>query len=123
MNIADALYEYARAEIVPMIAGESEFTAGLLNGVLRASRKKLNIKVADNSMLKAIGIVQDNGEIDTESLRDFFDGVFEGKENLSVSLADLLKAATGISSDNELLQDRIKLTRSDADRLMDLLAR
>jgi hypothetical protein len=106
-----------------MIAGDSPLTAGLLNGALRASRKKINIQIADNSMLKAIGIVQDNGEVDQESLRDFFDGVFEGREILPVSLADLLKTATGISSDNELLQDTIKFTRADADRLLDLLAR
>jgi hypothetical protein len=123
MNITDALYEYAKSEIVPMIAGDSPLTAGLINGALRASRKKINIQIADNSMLKAIGIVQDNGEIDQESLRDFFDGVFEGREILPVSLADLLKTATGISSDNELLQDTIKFTRADADRLLDLLAR
>ena len=123
MNITDALYEYAKTEIIPMIAGDSPFTAGLLNGALRASRKKINIKIADNSMLKAIGIVQDDGEIDKESLRDFFDGVFEGRENLPVSLADLLKTATGITSESELLQDTIKFTRADADRLLDLLAR
>jgi hypothetical protein len=123
MNITDALYEYAKTEIVPMIAGDSPLTAGLINGALRASRKKINIQIADNAMLKAIGIVQDNGEIDQESLRDFFDGVFEGRENLPVSLADLLKTATGISSDSELLQDTIKFTRADADRFLDLLAR
>jgi hypothetical protein len=123
MNIADALYEFARTEIVPMVAGESELTAGLLNGVLRASRKKININIAGNSMLKAIGIVKDNGELDAESLKDFFDGVFEGKEMLPVSLADLLKATTGISSDNELLQDKLKFTRGDAERLLSLLGK
>jgi hypothetical protein len=123
MNIADALYEYAKSEIIPMIAGQSELTAGILNGALRAGKKKLTVNVADNSMLKAIGIVQDDGEIDKESLKDFFDGVFENQNTLPVSLADLLKAATGISSENELLQDKIKFTRVDADRLMELLSR
>lgn len=123
MNIADALYEFARTEIVPMVAGESELTAGLLNGVLRASRKKININIAGNSMLKAIGIVKENGELDAERLKDFFDGVFEGKEMLPVSLADLLKATTGISSDNELLQDKLKFTRGDAERLLSLLGK
>lgn len=123
MNITDALYEYAKAEIIPMVAGESELTAGLLAGALRASRKKINIKIADNSMLKAIGLVGEAGEIDTEVLRDFFDGAFEGRENMPVSLAELLKMATGIDSENELLQGRIKFTRADADRLLELLAR
>ena len=61
-----------------MVAGESELSAGLLNGALRASRKKLNIKIGENSMLQAIEVVQENGEIDKEVLRDFFDGVFDG---------------------------------------------
>lgn len=121
MNIADALYEFARTEIIPMIAGESQFTAGLLNGVLRASRKKITVQVADNSMLKAIGLVQDDGEIDTETLKDFFDGVFENNDVLPISLADILKTVTGISSDNELLQDKLKFTRSDTDRLLEML--
>jgi hypothetical protein len=123
MNITDALYEYAKAEIVPMIAGESELTAGILNGVLKASRKKITVKISDDSILKAVGLVQDDGNIDMEILRDFFDGAFEGKEILSVSLADLLKITTGITSDNELLKDKIKFTRSDGDRLLELLAR
>jgi hypothetical protein len=95
----------------------------LLSGALRASRKKVNIKISENSMLQAIGVVQENGEIDNDVLRDFFDGVFEGRENMPVSLAELLKMITGIDSDNDLLQGKIKFTRSDADRLLDLLAR
>lgn len=122
MNITDALYEFAKTEIIPMIAGESELTAGLLNGVLRASRKKVSVNIADNSMLKAIGIIQESGEVDTESLKDFFDGVFERKEIFSVSLKDLLKTVTGIDSDNELLRDKITFTRSDAERLMNILS-
>lgn len=122
MNITDAIYEFAKTEIIPMIAGESELTAGLLNGVLRASRKKVSVNIADNSMLKAIGIIQESGEVDTESLKDFFDGVFERKEIFSVSLKDLLKTVTGIDSDNELLRDKITFTRSDAERLMNILS-
>jgi hypothetical protein len=123
MNITDALYEYAKTDILPMIAGESEFTAGLLAGALRASRKKINVKIGENSMLQAIGLVQENGELDNEVLRDFFDGVFEGRENMPVSLAELLKLTTGIDSENELLQGKIKFTRADADRLLNLLSR
>ena len=122
MNITDAIYEFAKTEIIPMIAGESELTAGLLNGVLRASRKKVSVNISDNSMLKAIGIIQESGEVDTESLKDFFDGVFERKEIFSVSLRDLLKTVTGIDSDNVLLRDKITFTRSDAERLMNLLS-
>ena len=123
MNIAEALYEYAKSTVIPMIAKESELTAGVLNGALRAGRKKININISENSMLRAIGLVKDDGNIDGDCLKDFFDGVFEGKEVMPVSLADLLKVTTGISSDNELLQDKIKFTRLDADQLLELIIR
>ena len=123
MNIQDAIYEFAKQEIIPMIAGESELAAGLLNGVLRASRKKIAINVSENSMLKTIGFVNDDGNIDSEVVKDFFDGVFDNRDCIPVSLAELVQALTGIKSDNELLKDRIKITRSDADRLLDMISK
>ena len=123
MNIQDAIYEFARQEIIPMIAGESELTAGLLNGVLRASRKKIAINLTENSMLKAVGFVNENGDIDNEVVKDFFDGVFENRDCIPVSLADMVQTITGIKSDNELLKDRIKITRADADRLLDMISK
>lgn len=123
MNIPDALYEYAKSEIIPMIAAESDFSAGLLNGILRAGRKKIAVNVSDNSMLKTIGVIKDDGQIDNEAMKDFFDGFFDGKESMPVSLAEILKTLTGIDSDNELLVRKIKFTRADADRLLELLSR
>ena len=123
MNITDAIYEYAKSEVIPKIAGESQLTAGILNGLLKAGKKKIALKISDNSMLKSIGMIQEDGEINAETLKDFFDGVFENRDTLPITLAELLKTATGISSDNELLQGTIKITRADADRIIELLGK
>lgn len=123
MNISDAIYEYAKTEIIPVIANGSDFTAGLVNGILRAGRKKISVKISDNSMLKAVGIVKDDGNIDAETLKEFIEGVFEERTEMPITLADLLKATTGIDSDNELLQDKIKITRADAEKLIELIMR
>lgn len=118
MNIQDAVYQFAKSEIIPLLAGENEFLAGLINGALRAGRKKINIK---SPMLQNIGLVDDNGEINSDNAKEFFDGVFDEREKLRVSLAELLKMSTGIDSDNILLQDKITFTRSDAERFLELL--
>ena len=123
MNISDALYEYAKSEIVPVIARGSDFAAGLVNGILRAGKKKISVKFSDNSMLRSIGIVNEDGSVDAETLREFIEGVFDGRTEMPITLADLLKATTGITSDNELLQDRIKITRADAEKLLELIMR
>jgi hypothetical protein len=123
MNISDAIYEYAKTEIIPVIANGSDFTAGLVNGILRAGRKKISVKISDNSMLKAVGIVKDDGNVDAETLKEFIEGVFEERAEIPITLADLLKATTGIDSDNELLQDKIKITRADAEKLIELIMR
>jgi hypothetical protein len=123
MTTSDALYEYVKSEVVPMIAKDSEFVGGLLNGALRTSRKKLAAKLSDNSMLQAIGLVQENGEINADTFREFADGMFDGKDCIPLSLAELLKLMTGIESDSDLLKSRLKLTRADADKLLELLQR
>jgi hypothetical protein len=123
MNISDAIYEYLRTEIIPMIAGESELTAGLLNGALRVGRKKISLKFKDNSILKSFGLVDESGNIDKENVKEFFDGVFDGKEKYNVSLAEILKTATGISSDSELLQGELKFSREDAEKFLLLLSK
>lgn len=123
MNIADVVYEYLRSEIIPKIAGESEITAGLLNGALRVGRKKISLRVEDNAILKSIGLIDSDGAIDKENLKEFFDGVFDGKEKYNVSLSEVLKMLTGISSDSELLQGELKFSRADAEKFLSLLSR
>ena len=123
MNIADVVYEYLRSEIIPKIAGESEITAGLLNGALRVGRKKRPLRVEDNAILKSIGLIDSDGAIDKENLKEFFDGVFDGKEKYNVSLSEVLKMLTGISSDSELLQGELKFSRADAEKFLSLLSR
>ena len=121
MKTADALYEYMRSEIVPMIAGESELTGAILNGALRAGRKKLAGKLTDNPALQALGMVDANGEADPEVFKEFADGVFDGRERLSLSIADVLKYATGVELQSDLLQSKLHFTRADADNFLSLL--
>ena len=121
MKTADAIYEYMRTEIVPMIAGESELTGALINGALRAGRKRIADKLADNPTMQALGLIQANGEADPETFKEFADGVFDGRERLSLSVADMLKYATGAEIHSELLQSKLHFTRSDVDSFLSLL--
>jgi hypothetical protein len=121
MKTADAVYEYLKREVVPMIAGESELTGAIINGALRASRKKLSEKLSGNTIMQTLGIAGSDGELNSESFRDFAEGMFEERDSVSVSLAELLKMATGIDSDNELLKGKLTLTRADAEKFLALL--
>ena len=123
MNTADALYEFLKSEVVPMLAGSSEMTAAIINGALRASRKKLTPKLTGNSMLQAIGLSDESGEVDPEVFGDFVDGMFEGKEKVSVTITELLKLATGVESESPLLAGALTFTRADADKFLELLRR
>ena len=123
MNTADAIYEYLKAEVVPAIAGDSEITGAIITGALRASRKKFAPKLTGNSMLQAIGIADEAGEVDAEVFGDFIDGMFDGKEKVSVTIAELLKLATGVESESPLLAGELTLTRADADKFLELLRR
>lgn len=124
MQISDAVFEYLKQEIAPLVAGESEITAGCLKGALRSARKKLSGSISSyNGLLQAIDLVDDKGEIKIENVREFIDGAFEDREVLRVSLAEILKAATGLESDSELLQDKLKFTRADAEKFLALLTK
>lgn len=121
MNTADALYEFLKTEVVPAIAGDSEFTAALINGALRAGRKKISPKLTGNPMLQAVGLANENGEVDAEAFRDFADGMFDGKDSITTTIGELVKLATGIESESPLLAGELTLTRADADKFLALL--
>jgi hypothetical protein len=123
MNTADALYEFLKSEVVPMISGNSEITAAVINGALRASRKKLTPKLTGGPLLQAIGLSNESGEVDPDVFGEFVEGMFEGKEKVSVTIAELLKLATGVESDSPLLSGALTLTRVDADKFLELLLR
>lgn len=129
MNISDALYAFVRNEIVPSLAAESEFTASLVNGALRAGKKKLAGKLSDSTLMRTFGFTDDAGNIVPETFREFADGMFEGKEAIAVPVVELLKIATGISIDMEtfpfayLLEGNLKLSRQDAEKFISLLTR
>lgn len=121
MNTADALYEYIKSEVLPAVSGESEFLGGILSGALRVGRKRLSAKLGDLSVLQAMGLVKENGEIDADSFREFADGMFETKESIPVTFAEMLKMLTGVESESDLLKGKLWLTRADADKILELL--
>ena len=123
MNTSDALYEYLKSEVVPMIARESDFVGGILNGALRVGRKRLAGKLSDNTMLKAVGLLNENGEIEAEMFREFADGMFDGKDSIPLTFAEMLKLLTGVESESELLKGKLWFKRADADKLLELLQR
>lgn len=123
MNTSDALYEYLKSEVVPMIARDSEFLGGVINGALRTGRRKLAEKLSGNALLQMTGIVDENGEVNADMFREFADGMFDGKDFVPLSLAEMVKLMTGVDSDSDLLKSRLKLTRADADKFLELLQR
>ena len=120
MRIADALYEFIRREVIPQVSKKSEFTGALLNGALRTGRKKINIKL-NSPVLTGLGIVSEDGEVDHEAATEFLHGMFEGREAVVVSVAELVKMATGVDSESPLLEGQLTLSRSDAEKLIALL--
>lgn len=124
MNITDAIIEYLRTEIVPFVAKDSALTGGLLNGALRAARRKIADKISGNSqLLQSLDITDEEGNIDVENAREFFDGMFEGTDDITVSLAEILRAATGLESDAEMLKDKLRFTKADAEKFLALLTK
>lgn len=121
MKVSEAVVAYLQSEIVPHIAGESELTAAILNGAMRAGRKRLADKLGDMEMLRSIGITDESGNADPEFFREFMEGMFEGREKVSVSLAELLKLATGVESASPLLADKLTFTKGDADKFLSYL--
>lgn len=123
MKVSDAVAEFLKQEVIPHIAGESSFTAALLNGALNAGKKKFFANSGTPEIFTALGIADQNGNIDAGVIKDFVDGAFGSGSKVDVSLAELLKLATGVESASPLLQGRLTFTRSDADKFLELLRR
>lgn len=121
MKVSEAVVAYLQSEIIPHIAGESELTAAILSGAMRAGRKRLADKLGDMEMFRAFGVTDESGNADPEFFREFMEGAFEGREKVSVSMAELLKMATGVESASPLLADKLTFTKGDADKFLSYL--
>lgn len=120
MKISDLLFEFIRREIIPSVSKESSFTGALLNGALRAGRKKINVTL-NSPILTGLGLISEDGEVDAETAAEFIRGMFEGRETVVVPVAEVVKMATGLESESPLLKGELTLTRSDAEKLIALL--
>lgn len=138
MDLADAIYEYLKTEIIPMVSGGSEFTGALLNGALRRGRKKLAGSLSKAPVFQSLGLVSEDGTVDAEAFGDFADGFFEGKDVVALPVGDIVRSLTGVDTGSPLLgetlkllpgvdpgvlEDKLKFTRKDADKFLELLQR
>lgn len=121
MQVSEAVFEYLKSEIVPFIAGDSEMTAAILSGMLHASRKRIAEKISQNEILRISGFLDGNGCADPEMVKEFANGMFEGREKVRMSLAELMKMVTGVESSSPLLQKKIIFTAADAEKFIALL--
>lgn len=123
MKVSEAIVEYIRSEIIPHVAHGSELTEALLSGILRAGRKRIAEKISSNTMLQSFGLLDSDGNANPEMIREFAEGLFEGRDKISVSLAELVKKVTGVDSDSDLLKDKLTFSREDAGKFIELLNR
>jgi uridine phosphorylase len=121
MKTADAVYEYIRTEVIPHIAGESEMTAAIMSGALRARKQQITQKLANSEVIQSLGFFNEKGEVDKAAAEEFAAGMFEGRDSISISVAELVKMATGFESNSILLQDKLKFSKADIDKFISML--
>lgn len=134
MNVSEALMEYIKTEIIPVVSGGSEMASAIMSGALRASKRRIAANPTVNNLLQTLGVQDDAGNVDNELVTEFLQGMFEGRENISVSYAELIKtmtqkdvtpiaevinAYTGI----DLINDKVTFSPADAEKFMALLKR
>lgn len=122
MQVSEAIFEYLKGELIPHIAGDSEMTAAILNGVLRASRKRIAGAVSQNELIRNLGLLDADGRADPEMAKEFFAGMFDGREKVSITMAEIVKLLTGVESSSVLLQDKLTFTAADAEKFIALLS-
>lgn len=121
MEVSQAIVSYIQSEVIPGIAGHSELTGAILNGVLNASRKKIAEKVGSMEMLQNLGITGTDGRADPEVLKDFIDGMFQGRDSVSVNMSEVVKILTGVESSSPLLQGGIVFRKADGEKFLEYL--
>lgn len=121
MNTEEAVYEFIKNEIIPHISRGSEMTAAILSGALRARKKQIAEKLSSSPAIQALGFLKENGSIDKEAAAEFAAGMFDGRDKVTVTVAEIVKASTGLELHSELLQDRLHFTRADIDKFLSLL--
>lgn len=134
MNVSEALMEYIKTEIIPVVSGGSEMASAIMSGALRASKRRIAANPTVNNLLQTLGVQDDAGNVDNELVTEFLQGMFEGRENISVSYADLIKAMTkkdvtpiaeviNAYTEIDLINDKVTFSPADAEKFMALLKR
>ena len=88
---------------------------------MRVGRRRIADKIGNFELLHAFWVTDEEGNADLDMVQEFMDGVFEGREKVRVSLAELVKTLLGVESNSPLLADKLTFTKTDADRFIELL--
>ena len=67
-QIRDGVLEYANAHILPKLTPGKQFAAGTALGIAAARAEELLRAIAENSAVKAMGVVSENGMVDIDAL-------------------------------------------------------
>lgn len=121
MKLTEAMIVYFQSELMPHLVGDSEIGSALLNGAMRVGRKRIADKIGNFELLRAFGITDEEGNADLDMVREFMDGVFDNREKVRVSLAEVLKLLIGVESESPLLADKLTFTKNDAEKFIELL--
>jgi hypothetical protein len=66
-RIRDGVMDYATTHMMPKMDNKGQFVLGMALGVVSGRIEAIVAKVADNELVKTLGIIQ-NGQIDYDSL-------------------------------------------------------
>lgn len=67
-QIRDGVVEYANAHILPKLTPGKQFAAGTALGIAAARAEELLRSLAENDIIKATGIIAENGMVDLDAL-------------------------------------------------------
>ena len=69
-RIRDGVVDYANERIIPKLTPGKQFVAGTVIGLVAAKADTLARMLAENELVKASGLVAENGMVDLDTLYD-----------------------------------------------------
>jgi hypothetical protein len=88
------------------------------HGTWERSMLKRMPEEKDADVIKALGIIKENGSVDKDAAAEYAAGMFEQKESISVSVAEIVKFATDFELNSELLKDRLIFSKADLEKFL-----
>lgn len=69
-RIRDGIVDYATARVLPKLSPGRQFAAGTALGIVAARADALLRSLAENEIVKATGLIAENGMVDLDTLYD-----------------------------------------------------